>query len=69
MNEELPIPTCNSTPTTKIPKLVNEVSEVRLDDELEALCQDTEYPLSDLKRGSQALAVAKRVEPLWSNMT
>ena len=47
MNEVLLIPICNSTPSTKDPKPVNEVSDVKLDDELEALCQDTEYLLSD----------------------
>ena len=48
MNEsQLVTPT---TPTTKIPKPVNEVSEIRLDDELEALCQVPEYPLCDLEK-------------------
>ena len=50
MNEVLTIPTCNSTPTTKNLKPVDEVSEVRLDHELEGLCQDTEYPRFDQEK-------------------
>ena len=38
-------------PTTRVTtRPVNEVSEVRLDDELKALCKRTDYPLSDQKR-------------------
>ena len=58
MNEVLPIPTYKSTLSTKY-KPVNEVSEVRLD---EALCKDTEYPLSDQER-------MKFRHLLWQNWT
>ena len=34
----------------RTPKPENEVREVRLDDEIEALCQDTEYPLHDQEK-------------------
>ena len=43
----------------KDPKPANEVSEVKLDDQFEALCQDTECLLSDGIKGSQALDMAE----------
>ena len=55
MNEYSESQLITPTPTTNEPKVINEVSEVRLDDELEALCQDKEYPLSDLARFAQQI--------------
>ena len=56
--EVSPIATCDP-PTTKMTiQPVNEVSEVRLDDELEILCQRIDYPLFDLER-EQAIALVE----------